>query len=82
LTEDARCDHQFRRCVSRPALDWETFSRDWAEVHAPLTRRIPGLRSNAQHHIRQAFVGYEKSCDATVALRFDDVRALCAAFAS
>ena len=66
----------------RPDLDWEAFSRYWAEVHAPLVRQLPGLRYYQQHHIREAFFGGEKPCDAIAEFWFDDLDALRAAFAS
>src|SRR3982074_3530198 len=38
-------------CITRrPGMTLEEFSRYWREVHAPIGRRIPGLRRLIQSH--------------------------------
>src|SRR5437764_14317926 len=38
-------------CITRrPGMTLEEFSRDWGEGHAPIGRRIPGLRRLVQSH--------------------------------
>lgn len=38
----------------RPDMDAEAFSRYWKEHHAPIARKLPGLRKYVQNHARAA----------------------------
>jgi uncharacterized protein (TIGR02118 family) len=68
-------------CIRRkPGLSREEFIRYWAEVHAPIGARIPGLR-RLVHSYALATPGDERPADfdGMAELWFDDVPAILAA---
>lgn len=65
-------------CIrSKPGLSREEFIRYWADVHAPLGARIPGLRKLV-HSYALAVSGDSRPADfdGMAELWFDDVRAI------
>ncbi len=58
----------------------ETFRRRYAEEHAPLMARVPGLRSMRVAHVTRALT--ESDLVMTCEMVFDDAAALDAALAS
>jgi uncharacterized protein (TIGR02118 family) len=65
-------------CFGKKAdLTFEEFSRYWREVHAPIGRRIPGLRRLVQSvALRDPRDAREPSFDGMAELWFDDMDAL------
>ena len=68
-------------CITRrPGMSIEEFSRYWYDVHAPIGRRIPGLRRLVQSHPVPRPDGMpDPSFDGVAELWFDDIAALQAA---
>jgi uncharacterized protein (TIGR02118 family) len=68
-------------CLTRrPGMSFDEFSRYWYEVHAPLGRRIPGLRRLVQSHPVSDPDGLRPPAfDGMAELWFDDLAALRAA---
>jgi uncharacterized protein (TIGR02118 family) len=65
-------------CICRkPGLSGEAFIRYWAEVHAPIGARIPGLR-RLEHSYTIAAPADRRApdYDGMAELRFDDLAAL------
>lgn len=65
----------------KDGLSREAFSRHWREVHAPLARRIPGLRGYVQNH-SPSVLRRSQAYDGVVEIWMDDRAALKAGFAS
>jgi uncharacterized protein (TIGR02118 family) len=68
-------------CLTRkPGMTPEEFSGDFADVHGPIGRRIPGLRRLVQSHaLPQGSDGRTPDFDGMAELWFDDTSALLAA---
>jgi uncharacterized protein (TIGR02118 family) len=61
----------------RADLSFDEFSRYWRDVHAPIGRRIPGIRRFVQSvAIRDGRDAHQPSFDGMVELSFDDVDAV------
>ena len=65
----------------KDGLSREAFSRHWREVHAPLARRIPGLRGYMQNH-SPSVLSRSQAYDGVVEIWMEDRAALKAGFAS
>jgi uncharacterized protein (TIGR02118 family) len=64
-------------CICRKrGLTREAFIRYWAEVHAPIGARIPGLRRLVQSHAIPAPDGRPGDFDGMAELWFEDLAAL------
>ena len=65
-------------CITRrPGMTLEEFSRYWREVHAPIGRRIPGLRRLVQSHpVPHPPEMAPPDFDGMAELWFDDIAAL------
>lgn len=73
--------HQLIAIKRKDGLSREAFSRHWREVHAPLARRIPGLRGYVQNH-SPSVLSRSQAYDGVVEIWMDDRDALKAGFAS
>ncbi len=65
-------------CITRkPGLSVEGFQRYWRETHAPIARRIPGVRRYVQcHTLPQLYDGANAPAyDGAAELWFDDYEA-------
>ena len=76
----------FTLLTKREDLTLEEFRRHWREVHAPIARRLPGLRAYTQHHVvdtgaRDDFPAPPATVDGIVELVFDSVEEMDAALA-
>lgn len=68
--------------VYRTPADPEAFRRHYHDVHVPLARALPGLRSYEVTDGAVTTVSGDREVFMTAVLRFDDMAALRAAFAS
>ena len=73
--------HLLMAIKRKDGLSREEFSRHWREVHAPLARRIPGLRGYVQNH-SPSVLSRSQAYDGVVEVWMDDRDALKVAFAS
>jgi uncharacterized protein (TIGR02118 family) len=71
---------------NRDGVDFDTFTRHWRNVHAPLVVKIEGLRAYSQNHIRERLSSNPASglhrVDGISQLYFDDVEVMKLAMAS
>jgi uncharacterized protein (TIGR02118 family) len=63
----------------RPDLTFSQFRRHLLEIHAPLAKKLPGLRKYVQNHIVADPTRKSPGWDAIVELYFDDWAAMEAA---
>lgn len=73
--------HLLMAIKRKDGLSREAFSRHWREVHAPLARRIPGLRGYVQNH-SPSVLSRSQAYDGVVEVWMDDRDAIKVAFAS
>jgi len=65
----------------KPNLSDEEFTKYWLETHAPLAKKMPGLRRYVVNVVRRP-PSREPDCNGVVELWFDDVDSMKKAFAS
>lgn len=66
----------------RPALSPEDFRRHLQEIHGPLAKNLPGLRTYVQNFVAADPKRKPPPWDAVIELYFDDWQAMEAAWAS
>ncbi len=60
----------------KPDMSREEFSRYWRDTHAPLAKKVPGLRKYVQNHALPDPEGGEPPYDGTADIYFDSPEAM------